>query len=476
MARLKALLERKKELAAQVRQFADKVNAENRDFSADEKAGWDKVNADYDANERAIAIEQRAEEVGRIDAAHDRRPPAFMGERRQIGSDGAATVGAIDDNVRAMAISGWFASQSDVEPSDAQIDAMERVGLMNQRGRIRGELCLGLSSTSQLASMQRQYAAANRMEREAMLRGDRIGAAGLDTSTGGSPYSGYVIAPGSLIRSLEVNMLAFGGVRQVAETIRSTNGEPLYWPTADDTSNTGELLAEKGSIGSTTDPSFGRQQWLAYKFSSKLVKFTAELLQDSAFDIPSVLGTMLGERLGRITNTYYTTGTGSSQPAGIVTGAGAGVTAASTTAITADEIIDLIHSVDPAYRTAGCGFMMHDNTVKLLRKLKDSNGQYLWQSGSPSAGAFGAGFADSLRGYPVTVNQDMDSSLAATDVAILFGRLSNYKIRSVAEIRIRRLQELYAATDEEGMIAFIREDAKLLNPGTNSVKKLAMDA
>jgi HK97 family phage major capsid protein len=178
-----------------------------------------------------------------------------------------------------------------------------------------------------------------------------------------------------------------------------------------------------------------------------------------------MLGAMLGERLGRITNTKYTTGSGASTPRGIVTAASSGVTAASGTQIAADELIGLVHSIDPAYRN-GAGFMMHDNIVLHLRKLKDGNGEYMWQSGLRD------GAPDRLLGYGITINQDMQSSVATGTKTVLFGQLSKYKIRRVNGMRLYRLQERYRDTDQDGFIAFIREDGNLLNAGTAPVKYL----
>jgi HK97 family phage major capsid protein len=275
---------------------------------------------------------------------------------------------------------------------------------------------------------------------------------------------GYTI-PVGFVRNLELALLAFGGVRQVAEILRTDGYAAMPWPTADDTGNKGALLAEATTIGSSVDPTISEVVFNAYKFSSKLVKVSAELLQDSAFNLADILGSMLGERIGRIENDYQTTGSGNDQPNGIVTAAATGVTTASATAIAADELIDLVHSVDPAYRP-GAAFMMHDSVIKALRKLKDGEGRYLWVSG------LATGMADSLLGYPIVPNQSMASSIAHLAKTVLFGQFSKYKIREVATIRLRRLVERYADTDEEGFVAFTRMDSDLLDAGTHPVKLL----
>ena len=126
-------------------------------------------------------------------------------------------------------------------------------------------------------------------------------------------------------------------------------------------------------------------------------------------------------------------------------------------------------AIDPAYRGMGrSGFMTHDNTILAIRQLKDLDGQYLWQPGLQQ------GLPDRLLGFPVYANQAMDSALATTDVAMVFGDLSAYKIRQVRQIRFYRLDELYRATDKTGFVVMVRCDGKLLTSGTARVKKMVM--
>jgi len=143
-----------------------------------------------------------------------------------------------------------------------------------------------------------------------------------------------------------------------------------------------------------------------------------------------------------------------------------GVTAASATAIAADELIGLIHSIDPAYRALGCGFMCHDSILLHIRKLKDGESRYLLQFGLQQ------NMPDSILGYTVTNNQDMQSSVATGTKTMLFGRLGDYKIRRVNQVRMYRLEERYRDADQDGFLAFVREDGNLLNAGTATVKHL----
>lgn len=295
-------------------------------------------------------------------------------------------------------------------------------------------------------------------------QGRREVRAGLDVGTSGA---GQETIPQGFLAELDRKMLAFGGPRAVCNVIRTASGNNLPVPKVDDTSNTGVLLAEATTIGTSIDPTFSAVTLGAYKFSSKAVLVSAEILQDSAFNMASLVASLLGERLGRIMGAYNTTGTGSSQPQGIVNGSAAGVTAASATAIAADELFGLVHSVDPAYRLGGaCGWMMNDNVLLMIRKLKDTTNQYLWQPG------LSQGVPDRLAGYPVTINQHMDVTPATTDKVMLFGDFTHFTIRDVAEIRFRRLDERYADTDQVGFVAFARMDSKMIQSA--AIKHLVM--
>ncbi len=463
MPTAKELREKRAPLAKEIRRQADAVNDAGRDFNAEEKTAWEKVNADYNALTAQI---ERAETADKVEAEQTAR----VGDPR-VGRDairlpevenGDGAVSAITDTHRALAVASWFRSGR-VNLSKPEAEACRLLGF-NPRAE---EMVLPLwpSATTQAFQERCQTVHPSRV-RDALRSYEVQPQIGAALSIGSGPSGGYITPPTSMIRQLEVNMLYFGGMRQVSETITTSSGEPLAWPTADDTTNTGAQLGENTSIGSSVEPTFAQVLWSAYVFSSKPILVPYVLLQDSIVDLPSIIGQMFGERLGRITNTKYTTGTGAATAKGIITAASSGVTSASSSAIAADELFGLVHSIDPAYRTSGCGWMMHDSILLALRKLKDGIGRYLWQDGLES------NTPDRLLGYPITINQDMASSLATTNKTLLFGQLFKYKIRRVGEMRMYRLQERYRDTDQDGFIAFIREDGNLLTAGTAPVKYL----
>lgn len=276
---------------------------------------------------------------------------------------------------------------------------------------------------------------------------------------------GYTV-PEGFVNSLEQALLQFGGVRQVADVMRTDGGGDLPWPTMNDTGNKGAILAEATTFSTSVDPSFGSVIFKAFKYSSTPIIVSNELLQDSAFDLAAMIGGWLGTRIGRIQNDHFTTGTGTTLPKGVVVSSTEGVEAASKTAITASEVITLIHKLDPAYR-ANAQFMFHDNILAALRSLTDvTSGQFLWQPGMQ------AGVPDRLLGYRYVVNQSMASAQAQSAKIMLFGDFSKYKIRDVAGIRLVRLDELFAQTDQVGFVAFLRSDGQLLDAGTHPIQHL----
>jgi len=281
-------------------------------------------------------------------------------------------------------------------------------------------------------------------------------------STTTDSEGGYLV-PTDLGAAVEVALLEFGGVREVATVIRTETGSQIDLPTVDDSGNTGSIEGENDGLA-TTDVTFGVKSLNAYKVSSDLVKIPFELLQDSAFDLASLLGRLLGERIARNSSALYTTGTGSSQPNGVVTASSAGVTAAGVAAITSDELIDLYHSVGRAYRRNGT-WMMADSTAKYVRKLKDGDNQYLWQPG------LSMGLPDTLFGAPVITNDDM-AALATGNKTVIFGDFSRYYIRDVGAVRLIRLNERFADNDQIAWVAILRTDGELADAGTNPIKHL----
>lgn len=259
----------------------------------------------------------------------------------------------------------------------------------------------------------------------------------------------------------------FGGMRAVADVIQTAQGNPMQFPTSDGTSEVGEIVAQNASA-TAADPVFGTKDLPVYKYSSKIVAVPIELLQDSNVDIEAFVRGRLATRLGRITNTHFTTGTGSSQPNGIVTAATTGVTAANATsqvtAVIYDSLINLQHSVDPAYREQGnCRWMFNDTTLREIRKIKDGQSRPIFVPGYETGVPGGA--PDRLLGYPIQINQDV-ASMAASAKSILFGDFSYYKIRDVMEVTLFRFTDsVYASKGQVGFLAWMRSGGNFVDVG-----------
>lgn len=288
----------------------------------------------------------------------------------------------------------------------------------------------------------------------------------ITTTTSGTTYGGYNV-PIELMNEIDIALLAFGGMMEVSRILTTAGGGTLNWPTLDDTSAKAVIVAEAGST-TVQDMTFGRVQFGAYTYRD-LVKLSLEFLQDEATNVVGELGALLGIRFARALNEHFTTGDGSSKPTGFVGSAGT-VTGASASAITADDIFDLLHGVDPAYRgMPSAAFMMNDSTLKAIKKLTigTSDDRPLWipslRDGEPST----------LLGKPYVINQDM-ADIGASAKCIAFGDWSKYIIRRVREVNIRRLDERFADDLSVGFLAFARYDGKLIN--TSAIKVLAQPA
>lgn len=285
--------------------------------------------------------------------------------------------------------------------------------------------------------------------------------------TGGTTTAGGYTVPVELQDMLVRSMKMWGPMYDgtIVSELNTSSGNALPIPTTDDTANTGVQGTEGNPLtdDNTADAVFGQKQLEAYDFNTKFVKFSWQLAQDSIFNMESLLADLLGERLGRLSNAQLTTGTGTSAPHGIVAAASAGKTAASATAIVYDEIIDLVHAIDPAYRQSPkVRFMFNDLTLAALRKLKDGDGKYIWTMGDVRVGAPG-----SLLGYNYSINQAM-ATIATGNKTVLFGDFGKYWVRKVGAPVIGVLRERF--WPDIGIAGLIRFDGELLD--TAAVKYL----
>lgn len=284
-----------------------------------------------------------------------------------------------------------------------------------------------------------------------------------DPANGGQ--GGYTVQT-DIVGSITEALKQYGGMRDVAEVFQTEGGNPMNFPTSDGTSEVGELVPEN-TAASAQDATFGTVGLSVYKFSSKIIAVPFELLQDSSVNIEAFLAKRMATRLGRSQNQYFTFGTGTNQPRGVVAAAASGKVGATgqTGTVVYDDLVDLEHSVDPAYRNQGkCRFMFHDNTLAVLRKLKDSQGRPIFLPGYYDNG-IAAGIPDTLLGRPFTINQDV-ATMAANAKSILFGDFTNYKIRDAMQITMFRFTDsVYTSKGQVGFLCWMRSGGNLIDTG-----------
>lgn len=270
---------------------------------------------------------------------------------------------------------------------------------------------------------------------------------------------------------------AYGGVRSVANVIQTSMGNTIQFPISDGTSETGEWIGQN-TTATGADIVFSSVTVPVFKASSKIVAVPIELLQDSQVDIEALVNQRFVDRLGRLMNAGFTTGNGTTAPNGFVTAAGTGVTlgTGNTTSLTYAGFVDLVHSVDPAYRAApNCVMMMNDATVKAARKVLDNSNRPIFSPGWDNTfGQAANGTPDTLMGYRIVINQDM-AVPAANAKTVAFGDFSKYLIRDVMDMTVFRFTDsAYTKLGQVGFLAWLRTGANLLD--TNGIKLLVQSA
>jgi len=253
----------------------------------------------------------------------------------------------------------------------------------------------------------------------------------------------------TLIESLEEENI----FRKLAHVIKTASGDRKIPVVA--TKGSASWVDEEGTI-TESDDSFNQVSIGAYKLGT-LIKVSNELLNDSVFDLESYISKEFARRIGNKEEDAFFNGNGTGKPIGIFNatgGADVGVTTAEATKITADEIIDLFYSLGAPYRKNAV-WVVNDSTIKVIRKLKDGNGNYLWQP------ALTSGSPDTLLGRPVYTSSFVPS-IAAGAKTIAFGDFSYYWIADRQGRNFKKLSELYAATDQTGFVATQRVDGKLI--------------
>ncbi len=256
----------------------------------------------------------------------------------------------------------------------------------------------------------------------------------------GGTAGGYLV-PETLLTKITERLKAFGGVANAVETITTATGEPIRWPTLDDTSNSGVIGAEGTAPGSGgADLVFGEKTLGAFKYvapgaSNLPLRVSVELLQDSAFDVQSLVVRKLGERIYRKQAADWVNGTGTTLPFGLATGTGAATNTFDNAAPAYADLLNAVHQVDPAYRD-GAVWTFNDYTLSLIEGIVDGAGRPLLNA---STDGINVGRSNqTLLGYPIVIEQAWANYAdAGTNKFGAFGNLqAGYIIRRVQDVTL----------------------------------------
>ena len=280
---------------------------------------------------------------------------------------------------------------------------------------------------------------------------------GTDTQITTNDGLGGFLVPENWSDFVSATELFKSDIERVATVIRTSNGQAFNLPANDDTSVVAAILGE-GTAETVSDMTFTNVKFEPYTYSSKIVKVSNQLMTDNAFDLAGFVGGQLANRLNRGINAHLTTGDNSSKPQGIVTGSTLGKTAASASAVTIAEILDLMYAVDASYRNAaGAAFMMNSATFAAVRKLGFGSSNDF----PVVIPAMEAGAPDLLFGKPVYINEDMDG-IATGNKSIIFGDMKQYYVHEAGGVQLLRLSERFADSLSQGFIAYRRVDGNVL--------------
>ncbi|MEJ8324396.1 phage major capsid protein [Kosakonia sacchari] len=267
---------------------------------------------------------------------------------------------------------------------------------------------------------------------------------------------GYTV-PTQMLNKIVDAMKAYGGIASVAQILNTSNGLDITWSTSDGTAEEGELLGEN-TEASEEDATFGTATLGAKKLSSKIIRVSNELLQDSGVDIEAYLASRIGQRIGRGEAKYLVQGTGAGtpvQPKGLVASVTGTVNTAAAATFTWQEMNKLKHAIDPAYR-GGPKFRwaFNDSTLQVIEEMVDGQNRPLWlpdvAGGTPAT----------ILNIPYVIDQAIDSIAAGKKFAFL-GDFDRFIVRRITYMTLKRLVERYAEYDQTAFLAFHRFDCVL---------------
>lgn len=399
---VKRLRERRANVWEQAKEIADRAAEENRAFSSEEQGTWDALNEELNALDTRIKS-------------------------------------ALDTEQRAK---------------DAE-DAFERLHGGERRG--------GSAPPQQQSSELRNWM---RGEGPRFFEVRPESPVDFRSLTKGSATAGGDLVPTNFYDRLMAHLIQTSAILQSGATILNTSGgETIQVPKT--TAHSTAAIVTEGSAISASDPAFGQVPLGAYKYGA-LIQVSRELLDDTGVDLEGYLAMQAGRALGNAFGAHAITGDGSSKPRGVITDATTGVTGGTgvTGAFTSDNLVDLFFSVIAPYRKSDAAvWMMADQTIGAVRKLKDTTGQFLWQPGLQ------AGVPDTILGKPVLTEPNVPA-VALSAKSVLFGDMSQYFVRLAGGVRFERSDDYAFNTDLVTFRALMRADGSLVDL-TGAVKVFA---
>lgn len=276
-----------------------------------------------------------------------------------------------------------------------------------------------------------------------------------------------VITPTTFTTTLLTHLVTEGPMLDgnFIDLLVTETGNPIAFPTFNDDGEA--VIIGENTLIPEDELEYGQKNIGAYKYTSKNVRISNELLQDGAIDVASHVAKALAARIGRTVNRHLTVGTGVNQPEGIVTAAvkSGAVTTASATAVAFEELVKLQHSIDAAYR-GNAKWMLNDAAIAKFRGMRDGDNTLIWRPGME------LGAPSTLLGKAYVTNKYMDDTFATGKVVALYGDFKAYMTRRAKDIFVRRLEERYADFDQTAFIGLARFDGGLLD--TSAVKALKL--
>ena len=386
---LAELKQRYNTIAKEMRGLNEKIG--NDGMSEEQRKGWDGMKSELDGLRSKI---EREEELR--DAEQRFAEEQEAEQRQRVEGEQRGTQDGNKDDQRAAAFDSWMR---------------------------RGMDDLGQDQLSTLREMRAQ----------ATVSGE----------------AGGFTVPVQFMNRITEAMKDYGGIASVAEVLTTDDGRKLQWPTSDGTNDIGEIIGEN-QAASEQDVKFGLADLDVHKLSSKIIRVSNELLQDSGVDLEGYLSGRIGSRLGRAEAYYLIKGTGDQQPKGLESSVTGTVSTAAADKLAWQEVNGLIHSVDPAYRRAsGFRLAFNDNTLKLFEEMVDGQGRPLWLPGIIG------GAEATVLGRKYVVDQGIND-IGADSKFMFAGDFKQLVLRRVRGMALRRITERYVEFDQTAFLAFSR--------------------